>query len=52
MMRYADNIGNFWSDDREVDEYESGIAKTGYNSEFVMDKNPLVSRKEFYQILG
>jgi parallel beta-helix repeat protein len=52
MMRYAANIGNFWSDDRGVDEYESGIAKSGYNSEFVMDKSPLVSRKEFYQILG
>ena len=52
MERYASNLGNFWSNNRGDDEYESGIAKSGYNSEFVNDKSPLVSRKEFYQILN
>jgi nitrous oxidase accessory protein NosD len=52
MERYASNIGNYWSEYRVNDEYESGIAKSSYNSEFVMDKSPLVSRREFYQILN
>jgi nitrous oxidase accessory protein len=51
MMRSSDDIGNFWDEYEGNDEYESGIGKTVYVNEFIMDTRPLVSRKEFYQIL-
>jgi nitrous oxidase accessory protein len=52
IIRHSSNIGNFWNDYQGADEYESGIGKTAYDSEFVNDKSPLVSRKELYQILN
>ncbi len=50
-MIYSNDLGNFWCDYEGNDTYESGIGNTDYVKEFVKDRRPLVSRKEFYQIL-
>lgn len=47
----SSTLGNFWSDYEGDDAYESGIGNTAYVNEFIEDKRPLVSGKEFYQML-
>ncbi len=47
----SNNLGNFWCDYTGNDKYESGIGNTDYIKEFVKDRRPLVSRKEYYRIL-
>lgn len=51
MIRYSSDMGNFWDDYEGNDEYESGIGKIIYCNQLLTDRSPLVSRKEFYQIL-
>ncbi len=51
-MIYSNDLGNFWFDYEGDDEYESGIGNAAYVNEFVNDSKPLVSRREFFQILS
>jgi len=51
-MIYSNDLGNFWCDYEGNDKYQSGIGDTDYDKEFVKDSRPLVSRKEYYQILA
>jgi len=51
MIRSSDFLGNYWDEYEGNDEYESGIGKIDYCTQFIIDRSPLVSRKEFYQII-
>jgi nitrous oxidase accessory protein len=51
MIRSSDHIGNYWDEYEGSDEYESGIGKIVYCNQFIIDRGPLVSRKELYQIM-
>jgi nitrous oxidase accessory protein len=51
-MIYSSDIGNFWCDYEGKDKYQSGVGDTDYVKEFVKDSRPLVSSKEYYQILA
>jgi len=51
MIRSSNHIGNYWDEYEGSDEYESGIGKIVYCYQFIIDRGPLVFRKELYQIL-